>query len=170
MRGGYGSVQLLPFLDRDTIRAVPKLFIAYSDNTSILSWLTCQCGISALHGPMLERRLSRGPDGYDESSFMALVQGGSGLALAPDGLTVFQHGETVGPLFGGTLTQLVGVDGNAVRVRSAAGRHPVHRGRQRAAVSDRPDADAAAPERGSRPGGWRWCSARCGRAMKPTAG
>ena len=106
VRGGYGSVQLLPFLDRDTIRATPKLFIAYSDNTSLLSWLTCQCGISALHGPMLERRLSRGADGYDESSFMALVQGGSGLALAPDGLTVFQHGEAVGPLFGGTLTQL----------------------------------------------------------------
>ena len=106
VRGGYGSVQLLPFLDRDTIRAAPKLFIAYSDNTSLLSWLTCQCGISALHGPMLERRLSRGPDGYDESSFMALVQGGNGLALAPDGLTVFQHGEAVGPLLGGTLTQL----------------------------------------------------------------
>lgn len=105
-RGGYGSVQLLPFLDRDTIRAAPKLFIAYSDNTSILSWLTCQCGISALHGPMLERRFSRGPDGYDESSFMALAQGGNGLALAPDGLTVFQHGEAAGPLFGGTLTQL----------------------------------------------------------------
>ena len=36
----------------------PKLFIGYSDNTSILSWLTCQCGITALHGPMLERRLA----------------------------------------------------------------------------------------------------------------
>lgn len=105
-RGGYGSVQVLPFLDCDTIRAAPKLFIAYSDNTSILSWLTCQCGITALHGPMLERRLSRGPDGYDESSFMALVQGGNGLALAPDGLTVLRHGDAVGPLFGGTLTQL----------------------------------------------------------------
>jgi muramoyltetrapeptide carboxypeptidase len=55
---------------------------------------------------MLERRLSRGHDGYDESSFMALAQGGAGLALAPDGLTVLQHGEAVGPLFGGTLTQL----------------------------------------------------------------
>jgi muramoyltetrapeptide carboxypeptidase len=106
-RGGYGSVQLLPFLDRDTIVASPKLFIGYSDNTSIMSWLTCQCGITALYGPMLDRRLSRGPAGYDESSFMALLQGGAGLTLAPDGLLVLQPGEAVGPLYGGTLTQLV---------------------------------------------------------------
>ena len=105
-RGGYGSVHLLPFLDREGIVATPKLFIAYSDNTSILSWLTCQCRITALHGPMLERRLSRGPAGYDESSFVALAQGGAGLTLAPDGLLVLQHGEAAGPLYGGTLTQL----------------------------------------------------------------
>ena len=105
-RGGYGSVQLLPLLDRQAIVASPKLFIGYSDNTSLLSWLTCQCGITALHGPMLERRLARGPDGYDESSFTALVQGGAGLALAPDGLVVMQHGEARGRLLGGTLTQL----------------------------------------------------------------
>jgi muramoyltetrapeptide carboxypeptidase len=105
-RGGYGSVQLLPFLDRSAIAAAPKLFIGYSDNTSILSWLTCQCGITALHGPMLDRRLSRGPAGYDESSFMALAQGGAGLTLAPDGLLVLNDGDTSGPLLGGTLTQL----------------------------------------------------------------
>lgn len=105
-RGGYGSVQLLPLLDRTTMTATPKLFIGYSDNTSILSWLTCQCGLTALHGPMLDRRLSRGAAGYDESSFMALTQGGAGLTLAPDGLLVFQDGEAAGPLLGGTLTQL----------------------------------------------------------------
>ena len=106
-RGGYGSVQLLPFLDREVIRATPKLFIGYSDNTSILSWLTCQCGITALHGPMLDRRLSRGADGYDEASFIALAGGGAGTTLAPDGLAVLQPGETIGPLYGGTLTTLV---------------------------------------------------------------
>lgn len=106
-RGGYGSVHVVPFLDRDVICATPKLFIGYSDNTSILSWLTCQCAITALHGPMLDRRLSRGSAGYDEGSFMALASGGAGISLAPDGLVVLQSGETVGPLHGGTLTTLV---------------------------------------------------------------
>jgi len=106
VRGGYGSVQMLPLLDRARVVAGPKLFIGYSDNTSLLSWLNCQCGIAALHGPMLEGRLAGGA-GYDERSFLALLSGGRGLELAPEGLTILQEGEARGPLFGGTITQIV---------------------------------------------------------------
>ena len=106
VRGGYGSVHILPLLDRERVIEHSKLFIGYSDNTSILSWLTCQCGIAALHGPMIEGRLAGGA-GYDQRSFLELVSGGRGLELAPDGLTVLRHGEARGPLYGGTITQLV---------------------------------------------------------------
>jgi muramoyltetrapeptide carboxypeptidase len=106
LRGGYGSVHLLPLLARLPLQTPPKLFIGYSDTTSILSWLNCQAGITALHGPMIDGRLSRGSSGYDEGSFLALLQGGKGLRLAPDGLTVVREGEAAGPLFGGTMTQL----------------------------------------------------------------
>ena len=96
-RGGYGSVHLLPLLDREAILASPKLFIAYSDNTSLLSWLTCHCGVAALHGPMLEGRLAKGADGYDEASFVALLQGrGAGLELRPESLAVVRAGDTAG--------------------------------------------------------------------------
>jgi muramoyltetrapeptide carboxypeptidase len=107
VRGGYGSVQLLPFLHPPALVAEPKLFIGYSDNTSLLSWLTCGCGITGLHGPMLERRLASGAAGYDERSFLALVSNGSGVELAPDGLDVLRPGRAQGPLFGGTIAQLV---------------------------------------------------------------
>jgi muramoyltetrapeptide carboxypeptidase len=107
VRGGYGSVQVLPQLDGWTPQQAPKLFIAYSDNTSLLSWLTCQCGITALHGPMIEGRLAKGSGGYDERSFMCLVQGkGAGLELKPDGLITLHEGDAHGPLYGGTMTQL----------------------------------------------------------------
>ena len=107
VRGGYGSVQVLPGLDGWTPQENPKLFIAYSDNTSLLSWLTCQCGITALHGPMLEGRLAKRSEGYDERSFMRLVSGeGAGLELGPEPLTVLHEGEAHGPLYGGTMTQL----------------------------------------------------------------
>ena len=109
VRGGYGSVQMLPLLAAWKPQQTPKLFIGYSDNTSLLSWLTCQCGMTALHGPMLERRLARGEQGYHRASFRALVQGnGVGLELAPDGLTVLRAGDAAGPLFGGTITPLAG--------------------------------------------------------------
>ena len=106
VRGGYGSVHLLPLLDASMLRATPKAFIGYSDNTSLLSWLTCQCGIAALHGPMIEGRLARGAEGYDRDSMLAFMQDGSGRVLAPDGLAVIRGGEADGPLFGGTVTQL----------------------------------------------------------------
>jgi muramoyltetrapeptide carboxypeptidase len=107
VRGGYGSVQLLPELATWEPERTPKMFIAYSDNTSLLSWLTTKRGIAALHGPMLEGRLAGGPGNYDEVSFMRLLQGdGAGFEMRPEGLDTLKAGEAAGPLFGGTMTQL----------------------------------------------------------------
>jgi len=107
IRGGYGSVHLLQSLNASRLCEAPKLFIGYSDNTSLLSWLTCQCGITALHGPMIEGGLDRGAEGYDEPSFLQLIGGsGAGLELRPDGLSVVKAGKADGQLFGGTLSLL----------------------------------------------------------------
>lgn len=108
VRGGHGSVHLLPHLDEWDPRRQPKLFIGYSDNTSILSWLTTLRRITALHGPMIDGRLARGQEGYDAETFTRLVTGkGAGMVLAPDVLSVLREGAAVsGPLFGGTMTQL----------------------------------------------------------------
>jgi muramoyltetrapeptide carboxypeptidase len=106
VRGGFGSAHIVPLLDGTAIAATPKLFVGYSDNTTLLSWLTCQCGLAALHGPMLEGRLARGAAGYDAGSFVSLLQGGRGLVLAPEALEVLRPGEAAGMLFGGTITQL----------------------------------------------------------------
>ena len=35
--GGYGSVDLLPYIDYNRIKESPKLFLSYSDGTSILN-------------------------------------------------------------------------------------------------------------------------------------
>ena len=65
VRGGYGSAQLLPLFNSAEMRRTPKAFIGYSDNTSILAWLTTRCGVVSFHGPMLEGRLARGEAAYD---------------------------------------------------------------------------------------------------------
>jgi muramoyltetrapeptide carboxypeptidase len=107
-RGGYGSVQLLPFLDAVRMRRTPKAFIGYSDTTALLTWLTVGCGIVGFHGPMLEGRVARGEEGFDRSSFLStLTEPRPAGELAPDGLTTLARGEATGPLLGGTLTQLV---------------------------------------------------------------
>lgn len=107
VRGGYGSVHLLPFLDADEIRRTPKAFIGYSDNTSLLTYLTGRCGLVAFHGPMLEGRLAKGPAGYDADTFSRVL-----TRAAPAGriehaqLESLREGEASGVLLGGTLTQL----------------------------------------------------------------
>ena len=108
VRGGYGSVHILPLLLPAELRRSPKAFIGYSDNTSLLTWLTCGCGIVGFHGPMLEKRLAHGAHGYDRDSFeRALARPEPMGELAPDGLVALQAGEAAGPIYGGTLTQLL---------------------------------------------------------------
>jgi len=60
VRGGYGSAQILPLLNREEARRACKPFIGYSDLTAILTFLTIGCDMVAFHGPMLDRRLSKG--------------------------------------------------------------------------------------------------------------
>lgn len=106
LRGGYGSAELLPLLHHLRPAQSPKLFIGYSDITALLTWLTCTCGVPALHGPMIEARLAKGADGYDERSFMSAVSGEAGVELKPPGLVTLRSGEATGILFGGTLAML----------------------------------------------------------------
>jgi muramoyltetrapeptide carboxypeptidase len=107
-RGGYGSVQLLPLLDADVMRRQPKVFVGYSDNTSVLVWLSQVCGLVPFHGPMIEGRFARGTLGYDRDSFLDCVTKAQPFGEVVDPhLETLQAGVARGVLVGGTLTQLV---------------------------------------------------------------
>ena len=106
-RGGYGSAQLLGFLDPDILRGAAKAFIGHSDLTALLVYLTTRCGTVCFHGPMV-MNLSRGEAGYDRDSFRRCLMTPAPVGeLSSDGLDTVRAGEACGPLLGGTLTQLV---------------------------------------------------------------
>jgi muramoyltetrapeptide carboxypeptidase len=108
VRGGYGSAQVLPLLDRELARRVSKPFIGYSDLTAVLTFLTLGCDLVAFHGPMLAGRLGRGAEGYDADSFeRALCRLEPMGELTAPGVESIRGGEAGGPLLGGTLTQLL---------------------------------------------------------------
>ena len=108
VRGGYGSVQLLPFLRPAELRRTPKAFIGYSDLTSVLVFLGTGCGLVSFHGPTVAGRLSGGAAAYDRDSFVrCLMRSEPPGEFAPPALERLNPGEASGPLFGGTLTQLV---------------------------------------------------------------
>jgi muramoyltetrapeptide carboxypeptidase len=108
VRGGYGSAQLLPLLDRGEAVRARKPFIGYSDLTAMLTFLTLGCHLISFHGPMLAGRLGRGTDGYDERSFIDVLCRREPMGdLAPAGLETIRSGDAGGVLLGGTLTQLL---------------------------------------------------------------
>lgn len=107
IRGGYGSAQLLPFLDPGEMLAARKPLIGYSDITALLN-LYVRHGLAAIHGPMIDRRLSQGPAAYDETSFRkVLMQAEPAGDLRPPPLETLRPGTAAGMLAGGTLTQVM---------------------------------------------------------------
>jgi len=106
VRGGYGSVELLPLLDRERLQKSRTAFVGYSDVTSLHSFLGAAGGMTSVHGPMIEGRLAC--DGaYDASTFLRSLGTDPLGDLAPDGLEVLCPGSAGGPLVGGTLTQIL---------------------------------------------------------------
>jgi muramoyltetrapeptide carboxypeptidase len=111
VRGGYGSAELLPLLDVSLLQSARKPLIGYSDITALLC-LYLQNGLMAIHGPMADRRLSRGADGFDVDSFQRVVMSGAPAGeLRPPQLEPMHAGNAAGILVGGTLTQLMALMG-----------------------------------------------------------
>ena len=107
VRGGYGSVQVLPWLDPGDVRRARKPVVGYSDLTSLLTFVTGRCGVVAFHGPTVAGRLERGPTAYDEATLVRVLTNVEPLGpLRAPALEVFRSGEASGVLAGGNLTQL----------------------------------------------------------------
>lgn len=121
VRGGYGSVELLTALDATAVLSARTAFVGYSDLTSVHSWLGCQAGLTSLHGPMIDGRLARGESAYDRQTLLRGLTADPLGELTPDGLEVLRAGEARGPLFGGTLTQLVSSLGTPFEFRPPPG-------------------------------------------------
>ncbi len=112
VRGGYGASRLLPRLDFAAIRAHPKIFIGYSDITSLHCAFLVKSNLVSFHGPMLNSDFIKRdlPDFTRQSFLKTLMQ-----PLAPGSIRAGYHRKTVailrrgvvsGPLMGGNITLL----------------------------------------------------------------
>jgi len=107
VRGGYGSVQILPWLDAAEVGRARKPLVGYSDLTSLLTFVTGRCGVIAFHGPTVAGPLRRGPGAYDEATLVGALMNAEPLGpLSAPGLEALRSGEASGRLAGGNLTQL----------------------------------------------------------------
>jgi muramoyltetrapeptide carboxypeptidase len=119
-RGGYGSNYLLEAVDWRVIQAHPKIFVGYSDLTSLLTYLSDALGIVTFHGPMVAKDWAH-QDGVDIPSWQAALSGTTAWEpnLGPaSGATDLVKGSAEGILYGGCLSLLVASLGTPYEIRT----------------------------------------------------
>ncbi|WP_126425500.1 S66 peptidase family protein [Brevibacillus marinus] len=115
LRGGYGSMQILPLLDYATIRDNPKLFIGYSDITALHTAIRQEAGIATLHGPNATPGLLSGCERKTREWLLRAMCTAAplGPVLHPAGEEVvcLVPGEARGPIVGGNLSLIAALMG-----------------------------------------------------------
>lgn len=121
-RGGWGGARILPLLDYKALKKDPKVFIGYSDITSLLLGIYQRTGLISFHGPV-------GTSDWNNFSFKNFkkilikekayklkgtkkVKEKSSLEEAETARYAINEGMATGPLVGGNLTVLCGMIGS----------------------------------------------------------
>lgn len=117
-RGGYGCNYLLDKIDLDLVRRNPKIFLGYSDVTTLLTWFHDAAGLVTFHGPMMNKDYET-EDGVHKLSLLAALGGASEWNLGGGaGLEALAAGEAEGRLYGGCLSMLVASLGTPYQIRT----------------------------------------------------
>ena len=119
-RGGYGANYLLGGLDLQKVKDHPKIFVGYSDLTTLLTYFCDTAGLATFHGPMVAKDWAH-EDGVDLDSWQAALSGAADweLALGVDsGVSGLVDGQGEGILYGGCLSLLSASLGTPYEIRT----------------------------------------------------
>ena len=108
-RGGYGSMQILPYLNYEAIRQHPKLLMGFSDITALLCSLYQRSGLVSCHGPVVTTLKNAGSKTL-ESVFNVLTLGELPAIQVENGKTL-SPGKASGSVICGNLTTLCHLTG-----------------------------------------------------------
>jgi muramoyltetrapeptide carboxypeptidase len=118
-RGGYGANYVLEKLDLKKIRKHPKIFVGYSDITSLLTHFADAANLVVFHGPMVAKDWAH-QNGLDLTSWQRAVSSCSPWDVALDansrGLV---DGESEGILYGGCLSLIAASLGTPYEIKTA---------------------------------------------------
>lgn len=101
-RGGYGSGRLLDIIDPAAIR--PKIFVGYSDVTSLILHLSATAGIIPFHGPMAADLIGNANQWTRERFFSMLAGERLSYSLERADFTPVREGVARGPIVGGNIS------------------------------------------------------------------
>lgn len=116
VQGGWGSMRVLPYIDFEMIRKNPKVFIGFSDITTLLLAFYKFSGLVTLHGPIVSYSFNDYVRDYYLRSMTSTTPIGvlkqpplpPGEKVNRDNRIITVHGgKTSGELIGGNLSLLV---------------------------------------------------------------
>ena len=117
-RGGYGANYLLTDLDLDKIKGHPKIFVGYSDVTTLLTYFADAAGLITFHGPMAAKDWAH-EDGVDLASWQAALSGTAAWDVPLNAETQgLADGEAEGVLYGGCLSILAASLGTPYEIKT----------------------------------------------------
>lgn len=109
VRGGNGGNRAMEYIDQEIVRNNPKIFVGYSDVTSMHLLFNQNCDLVTFHGPMVSSNMV---DKFDDETRDSLM---SALTVTGDydfsnpamrEIKVLQEGKAEGRMVGGNLTLL----------------------------------------------------------------
>jgi muramoyltetrapeptide carboxypeptidase len=111
LRGGYGTMRMLPMVDYDAFRKHPKIVMGFSDITGLLNALTRKSKVVTYHGPVAENRFLNFEGEWARRALFDPKPLGvlgnpttlNGRAVNPPSRTI-QSGKAKGTLIGGNLS------------------------------------------------------------------
>lgn len=103
-RGGYGSGRLIDLLQPEQV--VPKIFVGYSDITSLLLDLNARADLVTFHGPMASDLVGTSDPATLEWFFNMLEGRQSGYDLPAGAFQCWRPGRASGPIWGGNITMI----------------------------------------------------------------
>lgn len=108
LRGGYGCMRLIPYLDFRLIAKNAKVFVGFSDITALHLAIHRFSNLVTFHGPMVATDFGGGATAFTIEQFMkAIMRYGRIGRIDPPGereITTVVGGVAKGPLIGGNLT------------------------------------------------------------------
>lgn len=120
LRGGYGSVHLLPYLNYSLIRQNPKWLIGYSDITALHLAIQQNSGLATIHGAMPATELID-IDSFTFQSLQETLFSHNNMELInprDEKIYTLYHGEAYGPITGGNLAVITSLLGTPYEIQT----------------------------------------------------
>ncbi|MCP2519004.1 LD-carboxypeptidase [Candidatus Aminicenantes bacterium AC-335-A11] len=115
-RGGYGSIRLIPILEKiDFSEIKPKILIGSSDLTYLLLYFNQKYKWVVFYGPMACSSIAKG--NYDRKIFLHVLTISSPLPPLING-KVIKHGKAIGILTGGCLSLICSTIGTPYEIET----------------------------------------------------